>query len=721
MPVRKYNKPQDDVKVQPFTWEQQRQWLTNEQCAIYARQSTTKQTVENRESSEAQTQDQLAKVRATGWTDDKITVFIEGDGKRGVSGRLRIDERTGLNALMEGIYNNTFKYVFVMNEARLFRDEWMIGPDTFIKACYEHDVVVVTWTYRYDFRRNPYDMDQFRLQSQIAARFVKDHVGYMNRMRDRVAERGQYFGGCVTMGYIIDRREELEERKPNPNFCRYIPYQPHAKIVRWLFKRYRELDGNIQQLGRELHAKGYAFPLFEQGIEVPFTRLKKVDGGYCLSSTGIALLLTNVHYVGYWTFHKRIRRDKDGQPIINHEPIVDGEDFWYAFNRLSPTTINGEINDQRPRTIIRYDREGVPLSTALLKNVITSVNANVYVSKVRQPNGWREKYTIRLIDSEFDTVTKAARIDISLLDAAFLNKMFEHLEAWKEHNEENAEVDNIGQAIHQHMQEEKDREQKNPVQIIEEQLEQLVPKIAHYDRLIDKGYNLPEEKINEYAQKLTGLLKQQKELESVKKSIEKEVTEREESQGLVDEALAQWNDYSIEQKRRVIRAVVDSTIISRVTPTWLKVEILWKGIGTMLPTTDTGYFWLPGASNQDWTPEEQAILREMYPNEHADTILERLPLRAWQSIRHQAYMLKIKRNVFKSPSEKTAYYLSVNDHKFMEQHHINLAEKERGYMFWSDNEAFLPISSEDQISDTDDLLTSDNLEGTSRSRPGRSR
>ena len=47
------------------------------------------------------------------------------------------------------------------SDSRLFRDEFMIGPDTFIKACYDHDVQVVTWTYRYDFRRNPYDMDQF--------------------------------------------------------------------------------------------------------------------------------------------------------------------------------------------------------------------------------------------------------------------------------------------------------------------------------------------------------------------------------------------------------------------------------------------------------------------------------------------------------------------------------------------------------------------------------
>ncbi len=116
-----------------------------------------------------------------------------------MSGRLRIDERVGLNALMEGIYSNKFKYVFTMNEARLFHDEWMIGPDTFITACYEHDVQVVTFAYRYDFKRNPYDMDQFRMQCQISACFIKDHIGMMHRMRDRVALRGQYHGEVLVL------------------------------------------------------------------------------------------------------------------------------------------------------------------------------------------------------------------------------------------------------------------------------------------------------------------------------------------------------------------------------------------------------------------------------------------------------------------------------------------------------------------------------------------
>src|SRR5947209_10738045 len=263
--MRKLKKAENTKPEQPMYGP--RAFNTEEECAIYARQSTTKQTVEHRESSEAQTKDQLDKVQAIGWRDDKVTIFIEGDGKRGVSGRLRIDEGHGLNALMEGIYEYRFKCIFVTNEARLFRDEWMIGPDTFIQACYEHDVQVITLTYRYDFKRNPHDMDQFRMQCQIAARFIKDHVGYMNLMRDRVAQRGQYFGGRVPIGYILDEND------------RFIPYEPHAKVVRWIFKRYRQI-GSPAQIARELNARKYAFPPYEVGIKAPYTNLTVKDGGY---------------------------------------------------------------------------------------------------------------------------------------------------------------------------------------------------------------------------------------------------------------------------------------------------------------------------------------------------------------------------------------------------------------------------------------------------------
>ncbi len=718
---RKFVKPGDNEEQQPNFGP--RPWNLLAEIAIYARQSTTKQTVENKESSEAQTKDQLDKVRAIGWSDDYITLFIEGDGKRGVSGKLRIDKRAGLNALMEGIYAGRFKYVFVTNEGRLFRDETMIGPDTFIDACKTHDVIVVTDMYRYDFRNNPFAADQFRMQCQIAARFITDHVGMMNRMRDRVAKRGQYFGGGIGIGYILDKNN------------RPIPYEPHAKIIKWIFKRYRQLNGNVTQLARELNADGPAFPAYEAGVKGPYTHLTVTKGGYAITRAGVISILTNVQYIGYWSFKKQIMRDEKGQPIINHPPIVDQEDFWYAFNRLSPTTIDGDLNEERVN-ITRYEQEGTVPSRALLKFVITSPHGEVYASKERRKNGKiKEQYSIKNNAPDYSANHHAARFDIELLDAAFVSKMFEHLMAWKAQEE----ASHIGAMIEEELEKESAEEESvSPTQVIDNQLAKLQPKIAHYKRLIDNGYGLEEEDLKEYAAQLAKLRRSERELLAAKESIEKEEKDKQESQELVDNALERWNKYRLDQKRNVIKTVVTQVLVMRISPSWLKVEITWKGIGGMLPTTDFGYLWLCGSANKDWTPEELTILETMYPSEPADAILEKLPNRAWFAIKAHAYRKKIQRHVFKSPTDKAANYLSLEDRKFMEQMGIDTQEVRRGYdgqVFWSDTEAMLSPDVEmeidgseygyDEEEESEDgegnngLVTSGKYEHTSRSSPGR--
>jgi DNA invertase Pin-like site-specific DNA recombinase len=724
MVINKQEKANMRKFVKPVTNEQQpvpfgpRPWNLKEEVAIYARQSTTKQTVENRESSEAQTKDQLQKVLAIGWTEDKITVFIEGDGKRGVSGRLRIDKRTGLNALVEGIYSGRFKFIFVINEGRLFRDETMIGPDTFIDACKRFDVVVVTDTYRYDFNRNPFDADQFRLQCQIAARFITDHVGMMNRMRDRVAKRGQYYGGGIGIGYILDANN------------RPTPYEPHAKIIREIFKRYRALGGNVAQLARELNANKYVFPPYEAGVKGPYTHLTVKNGGYGLTRAGLASILTNTQYIGYWSFKGQIRRDENRQPIINHPPIIeDLNDFWYAFNRLSPTTIDGEINTRRS-PVVRYEQEGKIPSNALFKygdNLLISPHGSVFVAKDRRKDGTvYEQYSISRKNTPDYMERKLARFNVKVLDTAFVGKMFEHLIAWKEAEEASQQTAQeinqtprtIGALISEQLQQEAEEAQENgqtaSIKAINGQLEQLRPKIAHHRRLIKGGYGLSDKELEDLGTELSKLQQTEQELEAAIKSIEKEAEEREESQQLVDEALEQWNSYTILQKRRVIKSVVTTVTISRVSPSWLMVEITWKGIGSMLPMTDIGYLWLPGAANVDWSQEEIDILREMYPYEHADTILERLPYRSWRAIIKYASGHSIKRQVFKSPSSQELRKLSLSDIVFMDQVGIDYQPLDRGqqcYIYWSDSETMLPMS--EGAAEIQDLMTDDNDEVTS--------
>ena len=120
----------------------------------------------------------------------------------------------------------------------------------------------------------------------------------------------------------------------------------------------------------------------------------------------------------------------------------------------------------------------------------------------------------------------------------------------------------------------------------------------------------------------------------------------------------------------------------------------------MLPTTDFGYLWLCGSANKDWTPEEVTILQTMYPSEPADVLLEKLLNRAWFAIKAYASRKRIQRQVFKSPTDKAANYLSLEDRRFMGQMGIDTQDVRRGHdgqVFWSDIETMLCPEAELEI------------------------
>lgn len=63
-----------------------------------------------------------------------------------------------------------------------------------------------------------------------------------------------------------------------------------------------------------------------------------------------------------------------------------------------------------------------------------------------------------------------------------------------------------------------------------------------------------------------------------------------------------------------------------------------------------------------WTKEEKTILEELYPNALKEIILNKLPGRGWQAIRHSASRLGISRRVYFSQ------YMSI---KAKKEHYIN--------------------------------------------------
>src|SRR5581483_6866824 len=386
--------------------------------AIYARQSTKKQVINNKESYEQQTKDLWRQGLDLGWVEDGIVIYIENirNGKFvNASGRLRIDERPGLQALVERIEKDEVKTVLVWDIDRLFRDEDMVQPAVFVKTCKDHGCIVLTMEDTFDFN-NPYrdDRKRFLAIEQAAADYITKHIkGRMLPARARVSMRGQADGRRVSVGYIVDRREFLANKELNPDYKKFVPYAPHAKVVRWLFKRYRELNGNLGRLYREISAWPFVFPFFDDMENAQDTTLSRNDKGFTLTKVGLALILSNVVYIGYWYYKGQIVSKS------NHTAIVDEGDFWYAFNRLSPYKLDGERNTRNTSQVHgRTDKQGT-----LLADIIRSTNGR----KVYAVHG---SYSI--VDSQQSGYYMAS-IPIPELDAIYLNRLFEVLKNDKAH------------------------------------------------------------------------------------------------------------------------------------------------------------------------------------------------------------------------------------------------------------------------------------------------
>src|SRR5947209_3134012 len=113
----------------------------NAMWGIYARQSTQAQLINHAESTEMQTDDLITWLVDKGVQDGSWKLF---DADLGVSGTLRIDQRTGLQELVELIKADLIKAVLVYQISRLFRDDTGIQYNVFADICKQHNCVLVT-------------------------------------------------------------------------------------------------------------------------------------------------------------------------------------------------------------------------------------------------------------------------------------------------------------------------------------------------------------------------------------------------------------------------------------------------------------------------------------------------------------------------------------------------------------------------------------------------
>jgi len=626
-------------------------------AAIYARQSTKGQFVNNTESAEAQTIDLINLAKRLGWQEDEhIVLFIENtsrDGKiRNASGRLRIDQREGLQALVERIEKDEIKAVIVTYEDRLFRDETQIQVNVFIDICKRHNTFIITPFRRYDFQ-DPLDTQMFRMRCEQAAAFLHDYVDRLHDYRKRVSERGEYDGRGIAIGFIVDRRKKIivdGKEVDNPTYKKYIAYEPHAKVVRWIFRRYRELAGNLSALCQEIRYMPVVFPPFEEWVDkrnVSRCGSLVVEGGYRPTRRGLRLLLTNIAYIGYWLSDNVIVSKN------NHEAIVTEEDFWYAFNSLNDYTVDGEENE-RKKPVARHTKEVSPANSALLLERITSDIGPVYIVGTNRGVNY---YAACEQNARYGVKYQTA-FSVSELEELVVEKLMEHLETETQFHDYRRMAEDAQEKIQQ------------STTLIKAQLHETGKQLAGLRAsLMLPPDELDEETRRDFARKLKNLKGIQEELA---KKLEK--TQSDSSiedlfsyDELIKEMRVHWPQLPFADKKRLANAFILRVVMRELAPHWLAIDIEWK---TPSWGVDSAIIWRSYGNSCAWTKEENDLLREHYATADRETLLMLLHRRTWRSIYYQAVQALGLPKVSTHNNTAIPRVISYDDYVFMEENGI---------------------------------------------------
>src|SRR5258708_14984657 len=205
----------------------------------YIRQSTRKQLRQNRFSADMQDQDMRDKLLWHGWTSELILQAISKD--TGKSGTKRRDEREGLDDLYRLIETDAVGAAAAYNVSRIYRALSKAEVGAFCDLVLEHRVPIITK--RRIYWPNKEDNKALMADFQASADYIDDHIlGVVVAARDFHVEQDISWGGHgVPVGFqvVIDLLEDDRTRK------HYAIYEPHARLIRWLFRRYRELGGNL--------------------------------------------------------------------------------------------------------------------------------------------------------------------------------------------------------------------------------------------------------------------------------------------------------------------------------------------------------------------------------------------------------------------------------------------------------------------------------------------
>lgn len=647
------NNPQPKRRRLPaVNWDRQVELPLTCPCQIYPRVSTQEQ----KENVSAEMQKDKSFAVSCGWSEDLIIV---DDRDLGVSGQIRMEDRLAFNEMLRRIARGLIKAIVVVNVDRLFRNKWGDESGKFMEICFKYGVIVVTPDFIYDFRIS-WHIDRFKRRCEEAWNYVEYHIyGRLHPAQDERGYAGYWAGGHLPLGYIVDTREKINGAK-NPNYHRYIPYRPHAEIIAWIFRRFKQLNGVVRALVREIESKHLLFPEFDETVDLSlhgiFSHYTKVPGGYTIASEiGLRKILVNRVYIGYWTYKGEL------VSMENHEPIVNKDDFTYAYNRLSPIKLDGTPNEEAAEGRgKRYIKRHFADKPAILKECVSATDPTIKIYA-------RERHTKEGIEMYYGFFAKrTGRVRFALyqipayrFDGLVLGRLREHMctpQSERDFQDFTAVESEVVKEASETL-----RDIERDTAAIKALMTRTLAQIRS-GKLTDP--DLAEAANASYKQAKIELQR----LEEKKKqtaAIAQEDEERRTYKTLIRDVGEAWDEIVMpEEHPRLVYLFIKSVTLEIVSPLFFSATIEWRDPAWPV---DRGLFYKGTHSKLTWTQEEIDILVENYATATRKELVELLPQRSYNAMKD--YIKSRGCTIIRpgTPEKGVPYGVSLEDWKVMQQ------------------------------------------------------
>jgi hypothetical protein len=345
--------------------------------------------------------------------------------------------------------------------------------------------------------------------------------------------------------------------------------------------------------------------------------------------------------------------------VNNHEAIIPHDDFLFAFNRMSKTTLTGEPNQQRRmRPYTRFTRVGTDPYPALLDGIINSSLPGYHVYVFEKPA--KKTQAFYTVTGPAHAYLDCDRISVSvpLLDRIFEQRLEYHLRIFRALHaikEKSGSREQLEKSMLDYLRQVQQRLSESNAGVAS-QLAEYKAEAASLDKTLHYGAAaLDGATIEAYARRLANL-NRTIELLAKKDDIAEQAQGALRSNAhLLTDATISYQDMPFSRKQEFARLTTTHIELREIVPRWLQLSITWSPFLGTAPK-DIAYVWRNSAGD-DWSADEINLLCQMY-DEDRDDILRALPKRTWRAIRRMAVrkgLVRHKQYIYTSLPEDMCY------------------------------------------------------------------